>query len=163
MSAWWSGLNARERVLIGVAVGLSLILVLWLAVITPTVRAKATAKADVETASATLDRLLDGYAKKRMAGELGAVSLPGQVSLSPDAFRGAVTRDAAEKGLSISRLQGDDGQSFSLVFERVQPQQLFYWLQAVETNFGGRVSRMTLEQAGEGTVRASVELEQAGS
>ena len=89
--------------------------------------------------------------------------MPGQVILSSDAFRGAVTRDAAEKGLTISRLQGDDGQSFYLVFEQVQPQQFIYWLQAVETNFGGRVSRLTLEQAGEGRVRASVELEQAGS
>ncbi|MEM1036039.1 MAG: type II secretion system protein GspM [Pseudomonadota bacterium] len=163
MSAWWTGLNARERGLVGFAIGITLLVLFWQFVLAPTMAAKADAKAQVETSTQTLDRLLEGYSAKRLAGELSQASLPGQVILSSDAFRGAVTRDAAEKGLTISRLQGDDGQSFSLVFEQIQPQQFFYWLQAVETNFGGRVSRLTLEQAGEGRVRASVELEQAGS
>lgn len=163
MSAWWTGLNARERGLVGFAIGITLLVLFWQFVLAPTIAAKADAKAQVETSAQTLDRLLEGYSAKRLAGELSQASLPGQVTLSSDAFRGAVTRDAADKGLTISRLQGDDGQSFSLVFEQVQPQQFFYWLQAVETNFGGRVSRLTLEQAGEGRVRASVELEQAGS
>lgn len=163
MSAWWTGLNERERGLVAFAIGITLLVLFWQFVLAPTIAAKADAKAQVETSAQTLDRLLEGYSAKRLAGELSQASLPGQVILSSDAFRGAVTRDAAEKGLTISRLQGDDGQSFSLVFEQVQPQQFFYWLQAVETNFGGRVSRLTLEQAGEGRVRASVELEQARS
>lgn len=162
MSAWWAALNTRERGLIGIAMALTVAIILWMFAIAPVMQAKADARADVEASSATLDRLLQGYAQKRLAGELSTASLPGQVRLSADAFRGAVTRDAAEKGLSISRLQGDDGRSFSLVFERVQPQQLFFWLQTVETNFGGQVSRMTLEQADDGQVRASIELEQSG-
>lgn len=163
MSAWWSGLNTRERVLIGLAVGLSALVLVWQAMLAPTLRAKADATTDLREASLTLDRLLEGYSQKRLSGDLVSAPLPGQITLSADAFRGAVTRDAADKGLSISRLQGDDGQSFSLVFERVQPQQLFFWLQGVEGNFGGRVTRLTVEQAGEGRVRASVDLEQAVS
>lgn len=163
MKAWWTGLNARERWLVGGAALLTGLLLIWQGVLAPTARASETAKLELETASFKLDRLLVGYAQKRLSGDLAAAPIRGQVSLSADAFKGAVTRDAAAKGLSIARLQGDNETSISMVFERVQPQQLFFWLQSVENEFGGRVSRMTLEQAGEGTVRASVELEQAGS
>lgn len=161
MSGWWAGLNMRERGLIGLAIALTMGVLLWQVILAPTLRSKANANADLQAASLTLDQLLEGYSRKRFSGELVSAPLPGQVILSADAFRGAVTRDAADKGLSISRLQGDDGRSFSLVFERVQPQQFFFWLQGVESNFGGRVTRLTMEQAGDGAVRASVDLEQA--
>jgi len=163
MRTWWTGLNMRERWLVGLAAALSAIILIWQAVLMPVLNTKAGAKGDLAAASEQLDLLLEGYSRKRMEGGLSGAGANGETVLSMDAFKGAVTRDAAAKGLSISRLQGDDEASVILVFERVQPQQLFYWLQAVETEFGGRVSRMTLEQAGEGAVRASLELEQAGS
>lgn len=163
MKTWWQGLNGRERLLVSLAALISGVVLLWQGVVAPTARAQESAKRELETASLQLDRLLEGYAQKRMAGQLTAVPERAQTGLSAEAFKGAVTRDAAAKGLSIARLQGDGQASISLVFERVQPQQLFYWLQSVETEFGGRVSRMTLEQTGDGAVRASVELEQAGS
>ncbi|MEM7493249.1 MAG: type II secretion system protein GspM [Pseudomonadota bacterium] len=161
MSGWWTSLNMRERGLIGLAIALTTGVLLWQAVLAPTLRTKANAQADLQEASQTLDQVLEGYSRKRFSGDLVSAPLPGQVILSADAFRGAVTRDAADKGLSISRLQGDDGRSFSLVFERVQPQQFFFWLQGVESNFGGRVTRLTVEQVGDGAVRVSVDLEQA--
>lgn len=163
MKMWWSSLNLRERTLVGLAAALSAVILIWQAVLVPVLNAKAEAKADLASASGRLDLLVEGYSAKRIEGGLSGAGANGQTVLGMDAFKGAVTRDAAAKGLSISRLQGDDEASVMLVFERVQPQQLFYWLQAVETEFGGRVSRMTLEQAGEGAVRASLELEQAGS
>lgn len=163
MKTWWSGLNLRERWLIGGAAILTGLILIWQGILVPTGRAHERATLELETANLKLERLLEGYAQKRMSGDLLASPVNGQVILSADAFKGAVTRDAAEKGLSIARLQGVGETSVSVVFERVQPEQLFYWLQSVETEFGGRVSRMTLEQAGEGRVRASIELEQAGS
>ena len=163
MRTWWSGLNMRERWLVSAAAILTAFVLVWQGILAPTARANEAAKLELEAASAKLDRLLEGYAQKRMSGTLAAAPMSGQVVLSADAFKGAVTRDAAAKGLSIARLQGDSETSISMVFERVQPQQLYYWLQSVETEFGGRVSRMTVEQAGEGAVRASLELEQAKS
>ena len=56
MSAWWTGLNTRERGLVGFAIGITLLVLFWQFVLAPTLAAKADAKAQVETSAQTLDR-----------------------------------------------------------------------------------------------------------
>jgi general secretion pathway protein M len=163
MKAWWSGLNTRERGLVGTAGVLVILVILWQFLLVPAFTAKADAKAELDLASARVDRLSEAYGQRRLTGNLNQALSSGVPVMSSDAFKGAVTRDAADKGLSISRLQGDGEESITLVFERVQPQQLFYWIQNVETSLGGQVRRLNIEQVGEGAVRASVEFERGVS
>jgi len=163
MKAWWNGLNTRERGLVGTAGVLVILVILWQFLLVPAFTAKADAKAELDLASARVDRLSEAYGQRRLTGNLNQALNSGVPVMSSDAFKGAVTRDAADKGLSISRLQGDGEESITLVFERVQPQQLFYWIQNVESSLGGKVRRLNIEQVGEGAVRASVEFERGVS
>ena len=83
--------------------------------------------------------------------------------MNADAFKGEVTRSAQQAGLAISRLQGGQDGKFSLVFDQADSRQLFYWLNEVETRLSGRVQRLSVDQAGNGRVRATVEIAGGGA
>ena len=160
MSAWWTELAPRERLLIALAGGLLAMVIVWQFLLVPTLATRAEARADLARASLTLSQLQEAYMARRASGLVEAVT-PGQASVSGEAFKVLVTRAASDKGLSIARLQGGDGASVGLVFERADPRLVFYWLEEVETRLGGRVTRLTIEQAESGMVRVSVDIEGA--
>ncbi len=162
MKAWWENLAARERALITIAGGLTALVILWQLILVPTLANRADARVDLAQSDQTLTRVKDAYMAKRANGELLAASpAPGQSGVSNEAFKAQVTRSASDKGLSITRLQGGASNGVGVVFERADPRLLFLWLEDVETRLGGQVTRMTMEQAGDGAVRLSVDIEGA--
>ena len=159
MSGWWQGLSLREKALIGCAGAVLVLVVFWYGLVTPSLEARADARADRLQASddlAQLERLAAADRARRPATTGIAVSTG--TSLNPDAFKAAVTRSAQQSGLAISRLQGSQGDRFSLVFEEVEARQFFYWLNEVETRLGGQIERLSIDQAGSGRVRATVDV-----
>ncbi len=158
MRAWWTGLAARERMLIALAGGLSALVLVWQFVLVPALTARAEARTDLAASSQTLTRLQEAYMLRRAKGEI-EFTIPGQAGISDTAFKTKVTRAASDAGLSLTRLQGGNNTAVGLVFERADPQLVFFWLEQVETRLGGRITRLTMEQVGDGMVRVSVNVE----
>lgn len=159
MSNWWQGLSLREKALIGCAGAILVLVVFWYGVVTPSLSARADARADRLEAADTLAQLerLAAADRARTPATTGIAVSTG-ASLNADAFKAEVTRSAQQTGLAISRLQGSQGDRFSLVFEEVDARQLFYWLNEVESRLGGQIERLSMDQAANGRVRATVEV-----
>lgn len=159
MSAWWEGLSLREKGLIGAAGALVAILVIWYGLLAPSLAAREAAALERQTAAAELSRIEQLSASVRAQSPAqAAIAVSTATALGSEAFKTEVTREAQAAGLTIARLQGADDGRFSMVFEQADPRQLFYLLSLVETQLGGRVERLSMDQAGNGRVRATVEL-----
>ncbi|RIJ14221.1 type II secretion system protein M [Henriciella mobilis] len=159
MSGWWQGLSAREKALIASAGGLLALVIIWYGMVAPLLSGRSDALQARQQAADELAQLehLSAASRARSPVSTGIAVSTGS-SLDADAFKTAVTRAAQQSGLSISRLQGGAQGRFSLVFEQADSRQLFYWLNEVETRLGGRVERFSIDQAGAGRVRATVEI-----
>lgn len=156
MIGWWNGLAPRERALVGTAGALTVLFVLWQFILVPMFAAQERARSDLVQARTVLTRVQEAYGRQRASNEAASANL---AATSTDALKAEVTRTARDKGLAIARLQtGDDG-SISLLFESADPRIFFFWLEEAETRLGGRVTRLTMEQAGGGNIRANVDFE----
>ncbi|MGB3626989.1 MAG: type II secretion system protein GspM [Henriciella sp.] len=164
MSAWWEALSLREKGLIGAAGLLVGILVIWYGLVSPSLAARDAAAIERQTAAAQLSRVeqLAAAVRARSPAQ-AAIAVSTATTLGAEAFKTEVTREAQAAGLSIARLQGADDGRFSMVFEQADPRQLFYFLSLVETQLGGRVERLSMDKAGNGRVRATVELSGGGA
>lgn len=162
MSAWWAGLDSREKRLIQIAIGLTIIVIFWQFALNPALQARADARTNWAEADLRLAQLQEGYIAKRARGGVRARQTT-QPSYTGDAFKMAVTRSATDKGLAIARLQGSGEETVGLVFEAADPRFIFFWLDDVENRLGGQISRLSIEQAGNGRVRARVDVQAAAA
>ena len=160
MTDWWTGMEARERLLIAVAAGLTVLVVIWQFALVPSLNARAEARANLEDVDRNLSRIQESYMRKRAVGSAAASARP--TSASIDDFKAKVTESAGNMGLSIARLQGDDTNAVRLVFENVDPRLVFLWLEDVQASHSGQVTRFNMEQAGGGLVRVNVDLQAGG-
>lgn len=163
MRAWWNDLSLRERALIGIAGLLLVILIVWYGILSPMLGAREAARTDRQVAAdrlAAVERML-AIERARMPLSAGVTSA-GRAPYAGDAFKTEVTRSAQSAGLAIARLQGGEAGRFSLVFEQADSRQLYYWMNEVENRLGGRIERMSLDQSGDGRVRATVDVVAGG-
>lgn len=156
MKTWWQGMVPREQALVAIAGGLTVLVICWQFLFVPLRDAHAAAKRDMQASAQTLTVLQEAYQVQRIGG---AVATSNANILTPDAFKAAVTQLATEKGLSISRLQTGRADGVGIIFEDTDPRLVFFWINDIETRLGGRVSRLTMEQAGQTGVRVNVEIE----
>ena len=163
MSSWWETLSLREKTLIGCAGAMLALIVVWYGIISPLLTARGDARSAHGQAAENLAQLerLAAADRARTPAATGIAVSTG-ANLNADAFKAEVTRAAQSSGLSISRLQGGQQGRFSLVFEQADPRLLFYWINEVESRLGGEVSRLSVDQTGEGRVRATIEVESGG-
>lgn len=157
MTNWWSGLEARERLLIMVAAMLTAIVLVWQFVLVPTLSSRAEARATLEESDRTLSRIQENYMRKRAQGAASPANV-GPAVASIEDFKARVTGAASDMGLSIARLQGDNTTYVRLVFENADPRMIFLWLEDIQAKHNGQVSRFNMEQAGGGRVRVNVDL-----
>lgn len=155
MKNWWMNLEVRERILIYVAGALAIFFVAWQFVMVPTIEDRRIARADLSATTTRLNILQEAYQGKLV---LGSVSTPSQPTLSSDAFKTSVTQSASEKGISISRLQTDQDNALGIIIEDVDPRLAFFWLNDIEARLGGVIERLSIEQAGNGNARVSVDI-----
>ncbi len=161
MTNWWKSMAPRERLLIAIAGILTCVVVGWQFVLVPSMAARAEAEARLNEADRTLARIQERYGMQRALGAAAPTNAR-PTSASIEDFKAAVTGTAGNVGLAIARLQGNDSNSVRLVFEDVDPRLIFVWLESVQANHAGQVTRFNMEQAGGGLVRASVDLVPGG-
>ena len=125
MTAWWTDLSQRERLLVAIAGGLAGILLLSLLVVRPLSQWRADAARDA-------DRARDAYELVASAAAVSGRSLaPAPQMATP--LRQAITQSAAAAGIEILRIGAEtDGQI------ETQPgvtngEQLFQWFARLET------------------------------
>lgn len=161
MTAWWNNMAPRERLLIAVAGILTALVIGWQFVLVPSMAARAEAEVRLNEADRTLARIQERYGMQRALGAAAPTNAR-PTSASIEDFKAAVTGAAGNVGLSIARLQGNDSTSVRLIFEDVDPRLIFVWLESVQAQHSGQVTRFNMEQAGGGLVRASVDLVPGG-
>ncbi len=161
MMAWWNNMVPRERLLIAVAGLLTVVVIGWQFVLVPSMAARAEAEVRLNEADRTLARVQERYGLQRALGAAAPANAR-PTSASIEDFKAAVTGAAGSVGLSIARLQGNDTTSVRLIFEDADPRLIFVWLESVQANHSGQVTRFNMEQAGGGLVRASVDLVPGG-
>ena len=161
MMVWWRNLAPRERLLIAVAGLLSVVVIGWQFILVPSMAARAEAEMRLNEADRTLARIQERYGLQRALGAAAPANAR-PTSASIEDFKAAVTGAAGSMGLSIARLQGNDSTSVRLIFEDADPRLIFVWLESVQANHSGQVTRFNMEQAGGGLVRASVDLVPGG-
>lgn len=162
MMTWWKNMAPRERVLIAIAGALTVIVVAWQFMLVPTLAARAEAEARLSDADRSLARIQERYGMQRALGSAAPINARA-TSASIEDFKAAVTGAAGDVGLAIARLQGNDSTSVRLIFEDVDPRLIFIWLESVQANQSGQVTRFNMEQAGGGNVRVSVDLVPGGA
>lgn len=161
MRAWWESMAARERLLILVAGVLTVIVVAWQFVLVPSLSARAEASARLADSDRTVARLQESYGLQRARGSAAPTNAR-PTSANMDDFKAGVTNSARQAGLAIARLQGNDPASVRLIFDDADPRLIFLWLEDVQANYSGQVSRFNMEQAGGGMVRVTVDLVPGG-
>lgn len=161
MTAWWNNMAPRERLLILVAGILTVIIIGWQFFLAPSMSARAEASARLSDADRTLSRIQEGYILQRALGAASPTNAR-PTSSNIEAFKASVTESAGSVGLAIARLQGNDSNNVRLVFEGADPRLIFLWLEDVQANYSGQVTRFSMEQAGGGLVRVSVDLVPGG-
>lgn len=161
MIAWWNNMAPRERLLIGIAGLLTVIVIGWQFVLMPSMASRAEAEARLHEADRTLARVQELYGMQRALGAAAPTNAR-PTSANIEDFKAAITGAAGNVGLAIARLQGNDSTSVRLIFEDVDPRLIFVWLESVQANHSGQVTRFNMEQAGGGLVRASVDLVPGG-
>lgn len=161
MIDWWKTMAPRERLLIAIAGALTIIVVGWQFVLVPSLAARAEAEVRLNEADRTLAQIQERYGLQRALGSAAPINAR-PTSASVEEFKAAITGAAGDVGLAIARLQGNDTTSVRLIFEDVDPRLIFVWLESVQANHSGQVTRFNMEQAGGGLVRASVDLVPGG-
>lgn len=157
MTDWWRAREPREQLLVALGGAVFVLVVLIQFVIIPVIAGKADARRAYESEARMLDAVVAELASRPVA--LAGGSNAAQSSLSGDALRTAVTTLARERGLSVARVQsGADGR-ISIAMESADPKVVFGWISECRAQYGVVVSRATLSESRDGTVRASVEVE----
>jgi general secretion pathway protein M len=125
LNAWWFERSPRERVLIGVMVGLIAMLLLWFGLIRPIDRA-------VERAAARHDSAVRDAAT--VAGKVTALRLArGDAILSAGSDPVAFVRASGEAaGFTLARIDGGDAARVTLSIISAKSPALFAWLAALD-------------------------------
>jgi general secretion pathway protein M len=157
MTEFWSTRSLRERLLILFAGLLVAVLFTNLLVVRPLRAAKESAEASLAVAS----RTLDAVSAARQASATGpAPTVPG---VAGEDLRSSLVGLAAQRGISVSRLQSNERGAIIIQFDQVAAQPLFAWLEAAERQLGAQPAQASLFADTGGTVRASFEFRGGGS
>lgn len=151
MTEFWSTRSVRERLLILLAGLLAAALLTNLLVVRPLLTAKSDAAASLAVASRTLDVV---SAARPVSN---ARQTPGASSVAGEDLRSRLVGLAAQRGISVSRLQSNERGAIIIQFDQVSVQSLFAWLEAAERELGAEPAQASIFSDAAGTVRASFE------
>lgn len=151
MMEFWSTRSVRERLLILLAGLLVAALLTNLLIVRPLLAAKSSATASLAVASRTLDAV---SASRPIAS---ARQTPGVSGVVGEDLRSRLVELAAQRGISVSRLQSNERGAIIIQFDQVSVQPLFAWLEAAERELGAEPAQASVFSDAAGTVRASFE------
>lgn len=151
MTEFWSTRSVRERLLILLAGLLAAALLTNLLVVRPLLTAKSDAAASLAVASRTLDVV---SAARPVSN---ARQTPGASGVAGEDLRSRLVGLAAQRGISVSRLQSNERGAIIIQFDQVSVQSLFAWLEAAERELGAEPAQASIFSDAAGTVRAIFE------
>lgn len=155
IARWWFSRSARERALILAAGGLTALALLWFAAFAPALAARAQAQRAYLTAA---DLYAEMTAGARAAAQLRAAAPEAASGPADDQpLRTAAGLAARDLGLEISRIQPGENGAIAFVFDAADPQDLFRWVERLETRYGAPAAMVTMRRNdGARTVQANV-------
>lgn len=157
MMEWWNAREPREQLLVSIAAGLAIFALILQLLILPVLRSKAVNATTSAEAAQTLD-----IVSAEMSARRSGISADG-AGVSGDDLRAGLVSLANRRGLSVSRVQGNEGNGVTLAMDAANPELFFAWLADIEATYNVTPSRLTLADNGAGAVRSSVSFAGAGS
>lgn len=153
----WAERTAREQILLACAAGLIAVIVAWYAVLSPALSWRVKAERDFVRAAEDFEAMVEGTARYQSlaAGEA-------QARRSGAPLRTVIGRTANARGVAISRVQPLDDGRLGVWLDGVEADALMAWLAELAAEEGVRVDRASLDQEGDGVVRAQLLLAGAG-
>lgn len=133
--AWWQGLSARERILIGALGAVLATAILVSFVVKPLIAARALAVSDIRTYSALNVRL-------RAAGTGPVVNGPAQLSGPPATI---VQSAAGQAGVAVARSEPDGARTRAIV-EKAPFPAVMQWLSILDAQSGVKIVETRIEK-----------------
>ncbi len=138
MTAMWTRLSPRERILVALAGGLLVILLLSMVVIRPILSFQSSARADYDAATETYQYAVRAARTPSTGGDIDISSL-----------RTILTRSANQNGIIIERFNAQ-GDALDLSVGPTTTQRLYVWLATLNNEHGVTVREASLRPAGDG-------------
>lgn len=155
MMGYWESRSQRERLLLLAALSLMVMLAANILLVSPLRKARADAIADLSISSRTLDELSIALPKSGSAQDVRAAAVSGEY------LRSRLVEIAAQKGMSVSRLQtGQNGEAI-IHFDNASAPLIFAWLDQAEGETGVKPQHVSIFSGPNGSVRASFEFKGA--
>ena len=142
MTAWWTGLNGRERLMICIAGGLAIFVGLYQFVVLPVFDARSAAGASYQREAANFQTVQNGLSvlsKKTDADR----TVP---TASNEALEVLLSRTSKDHNIEILRLQPSANDGRLIVFEQVQPGNMHSWMLELETTYGLQIVAFELRK-----------------
>lgn len=153
MKDYWNGLNARERMLIGLALVLTLVIGGYQFVYKPITAWKASAERAYQRQALETHQTLEGLARLQLAEQ---EAKQGQTN-SRESLELLLSRTAAVRGLDITRLDPAGQNGRTVWFDRVAPDLVSIWVYELENVHGLEVTSLDLRrQADAGMLRGNI-------
>lgn len=153
MKEYWSGLNARERMLISLALILTVVVGGYLFVYKPIIAWKTSAERAYQRQALETHQMLEGLARLQLAEKEASKANTN----SRDSLELILSRTAASRGLEIARLDPAGETARTVWFDRVSPDLMSIWVYELENVHGLEVTSMDLRrQSDEAVLRGNV-------
>jgi general secretion pathway protein M len=150
MIALWTEREPREKVLIGVALGLVFVLLLGQFVIKPMMNYPVAQKRVLEQAERDLNVMRDG--KLALMGAKPQV----RQALEVNEAQSMITNSAGQNGLAITRRQPNGDTGLTVWLETVDSKLMYQWLDELTGKYEISVLGANLNRNDDGTVRAQL-------
>ena len=148
MTAWWTNLSSREKMLIAIAGGLAGILLLSFVVIRPIIDWRSNANQRADAARTNYELVATAAAMS------GVVETPSPQRNVP--LRQAVTQSAAAANIVIVRFGDASGNQIEIQPAPTPGDTLFQWFNTLREEYGISVVFADLAQNSDGLVNAQV-------
>lgn len=152
MTEWWSGLSARERMMILVAGLLALIIGSYQLLYVPLSDGKAKAERAYMRQALETQQTLEGLARLREAETPGKT-----VRVSTESLELLLSRSATNRGLDIIRIDSAGDNEKTVWFDQAAPGLVAPWVYELESQQGLTVTALDLrKQSDANALRGSI-------
>ncbi len=150
MMKFWTERDAREKLLIGIALGLAALVLGGQFILKPLLAYPGAQKTAYESSQSDLDIMRKGQAV------LKGYKAVSKTLLSPSDAQSKVTKSAAAKGLVISRRQPNGETGLSLWFENAESTLFYNWIDELTSSYNITLLRANINRNDDGTIRAQI-------
>ncbi|PQA86799.1 type II secretion system protein GspM [Hyphococcus luteus] len=148
MSAWWSDLSARERMLVLIASALAGVLLLSLGIVRPLAGMRASAERNASSAR-------DAYELTAAAAAVAGGTEQG-APLARTPLRDALITTTNAAGIQLVRIGTENNNQIEVQIEPVEGDVFFAWLADLENRYGAALATADIARGQGGEVTPQV-------